>query len=104
MPVAADPAGRARAGGKNDSPGPVRRPPEEQVAWRAYRLELHRFVRARVEDEAAAEDLVHDVLLRAYSQRDTLRDAGQLRPWLYRITRNALIRPLSEAQAHVGAS
>jgi RNA polymerase sigma-70 factor, ECF subfamily len=70
---------------------PVRRPPEEQEAWRAYRSELHRFVRTRVEDEAAAEDLVHDVLLRAYSQRDTLRDAGQLRPWLYRITRNALI-------------
>jgi hypothetical protein len=58
----------------------VRRPPEEQEAWRAYRAELHRFVRARVEDEAAAEDLVHDVLLRAYSQRDTLRDASQLRP------------------------
>lgn len=64
---------------------------EPETAWRAYRSELYRFVRARVEDEAAAEDLVHDVLLRAYSQRDTLRDAGQLRPWLFRITRNALI-------------
>jgi RNA polymerase sigma-70 factor (ECF subfamily) len=73
----------------------------EQEAWRAYRAELHRFVRARVEDEAAAEDLVHDVLLRAYSQRETLRGASQLRPWLYRIARNALIdhyrkrRPMS---------
>ena len=46
---------------------------EPEAAWRAYRSELYRFVRARVEDEAAAEDLVHDVLLRAYSQRDTLR-------------------------------
>lgn len=89
MPVAADSAGETLARGQQD-------------AWRAYRSELYRFVRARVEDEAAAEDLVHDVLLRAYSQRDTLLDAGQLRPWLYRITRNALIdhyrkrRPTSE--------
>lgn len=60
-------------------------------AWRAYRSELYRFVRARVFDPSLAEDIVHDVLLKAYARRDTLRDPHRLRSWLYQITRNAIV-------------
>lgn len=103
MPLATLAAEKAPAGEPYALPGPVRRSPEatplraeaharsEHEAWRAYRAELYRFVHTRVEDEAAAEDLVHEVLLRAYAHRHTLRNASQLRPWLYRITRNALV-------------
>lgn len=59
--------------------------------WQSYRMELYRFILKRVRDEAAAEDLVHDVLLKAYSRRQELRDPGKLRPWLYQMTRNAVI-------------
>lgn len=59
--------------------------------WKVYREELTRFVRNRVNDAAMAEDLVHDVLVRAYEHRDTLRERDRLRPWLYRIARNAVI-------------
>lgn len=63
----------------------------DESLWREYRTQLFRFVLKRVPDEAIAEDIVHDVLVRAYNRRDTLRDAGKFESWLYRITRNAVI-------------
>lgn len=63
----------------------------ERAAWKAYRTKLHRFVLARVKDEAAAEDIVHDVLARAYARRDTLKDRDKLGRWLYQIARNAIV-------------
>lgn len=59
--------------------------------WQTYRAELVRFVTHRVRDPHTAEDVVQDVLLRAYSQRHRLRDATKLRSWLYQIARNAII-------------
>lgn len=72
--------------------------PEENVAitknqqlWKSYRNKLHSFVLNRVNDSAIAEDIVHDVLLKAYSRRDTLKDKNKLQGWLYQITRNTII-------------
>lgn len=59
--------------------------------WQTYRAELVRFVTHRVRNPHTAEDVVQDVLLRAYSQRHRLRDASKLRSWLYQIARNAII-------------
>ena len=56
-----------------------------------HRAALVRFVAARVDDHAAAEDIVHDVLLRAWERREQLRDAAKLGPWLYQMTRNAIV-------------
>lgn len=63
----------------------------DEVLWRDYRAQLFRFALKRVADEATAEDIVHDVLVRAYDRRDTLRDGDRFEQWLYQITRNALI-------------
>lgn len=63
----------------------------EEALWRDYRTQLFGFVRRRVSDAAAAEDIVHDVLVRAYQKRDTLRSADRFEPWLFQIARNALI-------------
>lgn len=63
----------------------------EEIPWREYREALHRFVLRRVGDEAAAEDIVQDVLVKAYGQRETLRTSTKLRSWLYQITRNAVV-------------
>ncbi len=62
----------------------------EEAVWRAARSELVGFVRPRVKDDASAEDIVHDVLVRAYTRRDELQHPHKLRAWLYQITRNAL--------------
>ena len=59
--------------------------------WSALRSELVHFVLRRVRDDALAEDIVHDVLQKAYARRDTLRESGKLRPWLFQIARNAII-------------
>lgn len=63
----------------------------EDALWRDYRAQLFGFVLKRVSDRAAAEDIVHDVLVRAYQKRDTLRSKGRFESWIYQIARNALI-------------
>lgn len=60
------------------------------IAAAEYRQSLVRFVAGRVSDPAAAEDIVHDVLLRAWEKRGQLRDENRLAPWLYQMTRNAV--------------
>ena len=71
----------------------------EQRTWRAYRARLYHFVLGRVGDEASAEDIVHDVLSKAYERRDTLRDPGKLGQWMYQIARNAIV----DHYRHAGA-
>ena len=61
------------------------------AAAEEYRGALIRFVVARGNDPAAAEDIVHDVLLRAWEKRGQLRDDTKLASWLYQMTRNAIV-------------
>lgn len=61
------------------------------AAWQDYRAALVRFVRSRVDDAMAAEDIVHDVLVKAYARRDTLRDEAKTGAWLFQMTRNAIV-------------
>lgn len=60
-------------------------------AWEGLRAELLRFVRSRVGDAAAADDIVHDVLLRAWRELQGPEPPVHLRGWLYRVTRNAIV-------------
>ncbi len=60
-------------------------------AWQDLRSELLRFVRGRVGDEAAADDIVHDVLLRAWRELQGPEPPVHLRGWLYRVTRNSIV-------------
>jgi RNA polymerase sigma-70 factor, ECF subfamily len=64
---------------------------QQESLWREHRERLYRFVLGRVSDPATAEDIVQDVLVRAYQNRNTLRNAGRFQSWLYQITRNAII-------------
>ncbi len=63
----------------------------EAIAWQAHRDALYRFVLQQVRHEAAAEDIVQEVLVKAYTRQGTLKEPSKLRPWLYQITRNAII-------------
>jgi RNA polymerase sigma-70 factor, ECF subfamily len=64
---------------------------KEAKTWQTYRAELFRFVLKRVRDDTLAEDIVHDVFIKAYTRWQDLKNPGRLRPWLYQITRNALV-------------
>ena len=57
----------------------------------AYRDELYRFVLKRVRDEAAAEDIVQEAMVKAYAQRETMKVPSRLRSWLYQVVRNTVI-------------
>ncbi len=69
----------------------ARRDSSEAGAWQKHRSELYRFVLKRVQDEASAEDIVHDVLVKAYARQQMLKESSKLRSWLYQITRNAIV-------------
>jgi RNA polymerase sigma-70 factor (ECF subfamily) len=62
----------------------------EQV-WETFHVPLQQFIRRRVSDETAAEDLLQDVLLDIHQHIDTLRDVKKLESWIYQVTRNAII-------------
>ncbi len=50
---------------------------------------IYRYVVGVVHDSTEAEDLTQETFLRAYRQRDSLREPGALLAWLYRIATHA---------------
>ncbi|KAB2888792.1 MAG: RNA polymerase sigma factor SigZ [Desulfobulbaceae bacterium] len=59
--------------------------------WGRYHANLLAFIRKRVSDKAAAEDILQDVFARIHSRIEALENSGKLESWLYQITRNAII-------------
>ena len=59
--------------------------------WRTLNARLVAFVRRRVGDPHAAEDVAQEVLLRLYRGLDQLRAGDRLDAFAYRIARNAII-------------
>jgi len=49
------------------------------------------FIRRRVRDDATADDLAQETLLKVYRSRAALRDGQRLEAWLYRIARTTLV-------------
>lgn len=56
----------------------------------AARAPLLAFVRRRVGDDATAEDVVQETLLRALRSAPRLGDGEPLAPWLFEVARNAV--------------
>ena len=54
----------------------------------AHRQDVYRYIRSMVSNEAEAEDLTQETLLRAHRSLETLADDAKLTPWLYRIATN----------------
>lgn len=79
------------------------------TAVTGFRTKLRQFIRRRVRDEATADDLTQETLLKVYRSRATLRDGQRLEAWLYRIARTTLIdhyrrkRPTEELPAALAA-
>src|SRR5688500_10081899 len=70
---------------------------------------LRGFIRKRVPDDATADDLTQETLMKVYRSRATLRESDRLEAWLYRIARRTLIdyyrrrRPTEELPATLSA-
>lgn len=61
------------------------------VDWDTYRGNLYNFILKRVDNHTVAEDLVQEVLEKAYVNRESLQKADKLRSWLFQIARNTVI-------------
>lgn len=62
-----------------------------ETLWKDYRDRLLAFIRARVSDDDAAEDLLQEVFLRIHTRMHMLKDSDRLESWIYQITRNAIV-------------
>lgn len=67
------------------------RSPGIEDAWQHLRSELRGFVAARISPASIAEDVLQDVFLRVQRRGAELKRIGNLRAWMFRITRNVLI-------------
>ena len=52
--------------------------------------DLRSFVRSRVRDPQAAEDVLQDVYLKIHSRIGTVKDEEKIAPWVFRVARNAV--------------
>ena len=59
--------------------------------WRELHVRLRGFVRARISDPEAADDVAQEVLLRLHRSLGALRAEDRLDAFAYRIARNAII-------------
>ena len=71
----------------------------EQI-WREYAAALRGFIQSRVDDADVADDILQNVFLSIHSKIDSLKDTGKLRPWIYQISRNAIIDHYRSLKSH----
>lgn len=64
---------------------------EIAASYRTLRNGLLSYLRRRVEDAAAAEDLLQTVFLRALASGQSVKSSEKMAAWLHKIARNALI-------------
>ncbi len=73
----------------------------EQI-WNDYAARLRTFIRARMDDDADADDVLQEVFLRIHTGLCCREAATRLEGWIYRVTRNLIVdryrrrRPVDE--------
>ncbi len=70
--------------------------PDTPAFFEAYYDRVYRYVQSMVHDSAEAEDLTQEAFLRAYKERESLRESGALVAWLYRIATHAALDRLRQ--------
>lgn len=74
---------------------------EASVLFSSYHDRIYRYLLSLVHDPTEAEDLTQDTFLRAYSNRDSLRDPNAVRGWLYRIATHICLDRLRQRVVQV---
>lgn len=82
------------------------------AAWQAHEGELHGFLRRRLADPTAADDVLQDVFLKAMRAGQSFCTLDDPRAWLFQVARNALVdrlrathesEPLEAHEQHLAA-
>jgi RNA polymerase sigma-70 factor (ECF subfamily) len=70
--------------------------PDAPAFFEAYYDRVFRYLQSMVHDAPEAEDLTQETFLRAYKERESLRESGALVAWLYRIATHAALDRLRQ--------
>lgn len=62
-----------------------------ELIWQEYHSKLHAFIKIRISDHAAAEDVLQNVFLKMHFGLASLKDNSKLKSWLYQIARNGIV-------------
>ena len=62
-----------------------------EIIWNNCRKVLNQFIRNRVNDQSAADDILQDVFVKIHSNIGTLTHKEKINSWIYQITRNTII-------------
>ena len=62
-----------------------------EAIWNQLSGRLLAFIRSRVGDDAAAEDILQEVFLRIHTHLDSVKDTAKLESWIFQIARHAII-------------
>jgi RNA polymerase sigma-70 factor (ECF subfamily) len=63
---------------------------QTEAVWELLSAKLKGFIRSRVENEQAAEDILHEASLRIHQRLATLGDEERLEGWVFQIARNLI--------------
>lgn len=61
------------------------------AAWSAHEAELRRYLRHCLADRDEADDLLHDLFLKACRQGEAFCAVSQPRAWLFEVARNTVL-------------
>jgi RNA polymerase sigma-70 factor (ECF subfamily) len=64
--------------------------PTTEAIWAQLSADLRRFIRRRVADEHAADDLLQETFVRVHRHLPALEDAERVAAWVYQIARNLI--------------
>jgi RNA polymerase sigma-70 factor (ECF subfamily) len=70
------------------------------AAWQAHEGELRGYLRHRLSDTDAADDLLQDVFLKAMREGQGFCALDNQRAWLFQVARNALVDRVRTAHPH----
>lgn len=60
------------------------------TVWNEHKTRLRGYIAKRVDDRAAVDDLLQEVLIKAYEKGHTIKHSGRVAAWLYRVAANAI--------------
>ena len=62
-----------------------------EYLWQEYKQQLRQFLVARVRNPSEVDDLLQEILIKAYQNLKTVQQPQTLQAWLFRIARNTLV-------------
>ena len=69
--------------------------------WSNYRSSIRAFLLSRVSEKDEVEDLLQTILIKTYSNLDTVKSENSLKPWLFQIANRAIIDFYRSRKSHI---